>query len=58
MAETRQTRTVYEAAERMGCHPLTVRRLIRDGKLRAVRIGRKVVVPVSALDEFLERQPA
>jgi excisionase family DNA binding protein len=49
---------VPEVAGTLGVHPLTVRRLIRNGELRAVRIGRRVVVPVAALDQFLESRPA
>ena len=35
-------------------HPLTVRRYIRDGKLRAIRIAGNIRVPKSCLDDFSE----
>lgn len=37
-------------------HPETVRRLIHDGRLEAVRIGRVLRIDSSALDGFLARQ--
>jgi excisionase family DNA binding protein len=49
---------VFETAEQLGVHPLTVRRAIARGELPAVRVGRKVLVPVRALDEFLAARPA
>jgi excisionase family DNA binding protein len=52
MAE-RQTRTVGEAAAVVGVHPLTLRRAIARGEIRAVRVGRRVLVPLAALDAFL-----
>lgn len=35
-------------------HPLTVRRYIRDGKLKAIRIAGNIRVPQSYLDNFSE----
>ena len=49
--------TVAETAQQLGCHPLTLRRAIARGELRAVRVGRKVLVPAVALDEFLAARP-
>ena len=49
--------TVDEVAEQLGCHALTVRRAIARGEMPAVRVGRKVVIPAKALDEFLETRP-
>ena len=45
--------SVYETAERLGIHPQTVRSMIKRGELRAVRAGRRVLVPVRAIDEYL-----
>jgi excisionase family DNA binding protein len=42
-----------EAAELVGAHRNTVYRLIRAGKLKAVRFGRKWVVPVESLNAYL-----
>jgi excisionase family DNA binding protein len=41
--------TVAEVAERLRVHPITVRRHIKAGRLRAVRIGRSVRVPEAEL---------
>lgn len=45
--------TVTEAAEALGVHPDTVRRLITDGRLPTVPTGtRRQLVPVDALRAF------
>jgi excisionase family DNA binding protein len=46
---------VKEAAAELGLHPVTVRRHIASGDLRAVRLGRhgNVRVPREALAEFV-----
>jgi excisionase family DNA binding protein len=48
--------SVREVADQLGVHPETIRRLIHDGRLEAVRIGRVLRVPGHAVDEFLARQ--
>ncbi len=48
--------TVREVAGRLGVHPETVRRLIHDGRLEAVRVGRVLRVHAGSLDGFLARQ--
>ena len=45
--------TVYEAAKVLRVNPITVRRHIADGRLRAVHVGRRVRVPQDALEEFV-----
>jgi len=42
----------HEAARRLAISVSTVDRLIRAGRLRAARIGRRVVVSPQAIDEF------
>jgi excisionase family DNA binding protein len=37
-------------------HPETIRRLIHDGRLDAVRVGRVLRVHRAAVDRFLARQ--
>lgn len=44
--------TVREVAERLRLHPITVRRHIKAGRIRAVRIGRAVRVPEAELRKF------
>lgn len=46
--------TYDQAAERMGCSTSTVRRLVRDGELLAVRPRPNIVrIPQAALDAYL-----
>jgi excisionase family DNA binding protein len=44
--------TVDHAAERLAVHPKTILRFIRDGRLRATRIGRAWRIRASDLDAF------
>ncbi len=46
---------VREAARLTSLSPYTIRRYIRKGRIRAVRVGRRVLVPVAEL-ERLARQ--
>lgn len=48
--------SVREVASRLGVHPETVRRLIHDGRLEAVRVGRVLRIHGDELDRFLARQ--
>jgi excisionase family DNA binding protein len=48
--------SVREVAGELGVHPETVRRLIHDGRLDAVRVGRVLRVHRAAVDGFLARQ--
>ena len=48
--------SVREVAGRLGVHPETIRRLIHDGRLDAVRVGRVLRVHREAVDGFLARQ--
>jgi excisionase family DNA binding protein len=45
--------SVSEAAEHLGVGPLTIRRLIKNGKLRAAHVGRRVTIRLSDLEAFL-----
>lgn len=49
---------VKTVAASLGLHPITVRRMIKARTLRAVRIGRRVVIPAAALEELLENNTA
>jgi excisionase family DNA binding protein len=48
--------SVREVAVQLGVHPETIRRLIHDGRLDAVRVGRVLRVHKHAVDIFLARQ--
>jgi excisionase family DNA binding protein len=49
---------VTEAARRLGVSPRTVATLIAQKKLPSRRIGRRRVILISALQEFLRRDHA
>jgi excisionase family DNA binding protein len=42
-----------EAATALGLHVQTVRALVESGRLGAVRVGRRIVIPRSAIAKFL-----
>jgi len=46
--------TVRQVAEKLQVHPITVRRWIYSGKLRAVRTDGVVRIEESALKEFID----
>jgi excisionase family DNA binding protein len=46
-------RSVEEAAELLGISKWTVRAYIREGKLRPVRLGRRVLVAEEELERFV-----
>jgi excisionase family DNA binding protein len=48
--------SVREVASQLGVHPETIRRLIHDGRLDAVRVGRVLRVHRHAVESFLARQ--
>jgi excisionase family DNA binding protein len=59
LIESDQSESLYsvrQVADRLGVHPETIRRLIHDGRLDAVRVGRVLRVDGGALARFVERQ--
>jgi excisionase family DNA binding protein len=46
---------VKEAAASLGISHWSIRKLIRHGRLRAVRIGRRVLIEPSELHRLIER---
>ncbi len=48
--------SVRQVAHQLGVHPETIRRLIHDGRLEAVRVGRVLRIDPVAVQGFLERQ--
>lgn len=54
MAE--QFLTVAQAAKQLQIHPYTLRRYLREGKIRAVKISRHYRIAPSALREIAKRK--
>lgn len=50
---TRLTRKPEEAAPMLGIGRPAVYALIRSGELRHVKVGRKILIPLAAIEEFL-----
>ena len=48
--------SVREVAALLGVHPETVRRLVHDGRMGAVRVGRVLRIEAHEVDGFLARQ--
>lgn len=44
---------VKTAAEMTSLSPHTIRTYVRAGKLKAVRVGRRVIIPLEALKELM-----
>jgi len=49
----RLTRKPEEAAPILGVGRNGVYALIRSGQLRSIKVGRKILIPLSAIEEFL-----
>jgi putative resolvase len=45
-----------EVAKRLGLHPLTVRRWVKEGKIAAVPIGRESRIPITDVERLLGEQ--
>lgn len=47
--------TIAEVADRMRVSKMTVYRLVHNGQLEAIRVGRSFRVPEGAMEEYLQR---
>lgn len=56
MSTTQQVFTIEKAAALLECHPETVRREIREGRLKAARIGRDYRISRHQLEEYWRAQ--
>lgn len=45
-----------ELGEALGVGRNTAYGLVNSGRIRSVRVGRRILVPTSAVDEFLENE--
>jgi excisionase family DNA binding protein len=48
--------SIEETAEYLQLHPLTVRRLARDGEIPALKIGRQWRIKRELLDDFMTKR--
>jgi excisionase family DNA binding protein len=55
MRPQRLTMTVEEASEALGISRSLAYELVRRGEIPSLRLGRRIVVPVHALDNLVER---
>ncbi len=51
--QQRAALSVEEAAERLGVSRSLLWKMVNQGTIRTVRAGHRVLVPVSAVEEFL-----
>ncbi len=54
-AVSRLTYRPEDASSLLGVGRAGVYGLIRSGRLRSIRIGRKIIIPASAISEFLDQ---
>ena len=54
----RATFTVKEAAAKIGIGRSLAWRMVREGSIPTIRAGHRVIVPTSAVDEFLSKRDA
>lgn len=53
----RRAISVEEAAIQCGIGRSLAYQLVREGKLRSVRAGTRILIPIGALEEFLAGRP-
>lgn len=61
MSETKDelsTYTVYEAAELLHLSPLTIRRHVSEGKIRAFKVGNEWRITRKAMEDFISNSEA
>ena len=52
--EERMTLSIEEAAARLGISRALAYELVRRGELPRLRLGRRIVIPLKALEEFVD----
>lgn len=57
MKVERKVVTIMEAAEMLAVSPLTIRRVIKNGKMKAMRMNLRgrYRIPIEELDNFISR---
>ena len=56
MENLKKAYSVSEAAEVLGVSQWLVREAIRRGEIRCARIGKRIIIPAAAIDQFLGAQ--
>lgn len=54
--EHKVSRTAFgiaEAAQSLGCHPDTLRRAANEGRLKTIRLSRRVLIPASEMQRIV-----
>lgn len=46
---------VQEAQEMTGISHFTFRKMVKDGKIRGVRVGKRLLIPVSELEKLIKK---
>ena len=54
----RLTNSMQEAAERLCISKSHLHRLVDSGKIPSIRVGRRKLIPVAALERFVDEQTA
>jgi len=55
VTEKRKLHSIPNAADQLSVSPRVLERLIADGEVETVKIGRRRLVPDEALTEYIER---
>ena len=53
MENLKKAYSVSEAADVLGVSQWLVREAIRRGEIRCTRIGKRIIIPATAIDQFL-----
>lgn len=48
--------SVHQTAEELGVHYNSVYNLIKENKLKCIRIGRTIRIPYQSLEEFIKEE--
>ena len=47
--------SIGEVAKLLGVSPITVRKWIKQGKIHAIKLGRKYAIPATEIDKIIDR---
>ena len=52
----KEVRTIPQLAEQTGMPQWTIRKLVKDGKLKALKMGNKFYIPLAAFEDLFTAQ--